>query len=125
MSTTTGRTSVAISPRTALLKAYAHNIRARGPIANQLTEEIAQIGEAAFEDWYEDLEDWLENNPEEQGAPTMKLVGAWAAFKRAAEGDDKAKQTAESIWETGNRLVGGWVDSVEAWVEANPGLAPA
>ncbi|GIZ41418.1 hypothetical protein CKM354_000472200 [Cercospora kikuchii] len=125
MSASTTRNAATITPLAALLKAYAHNIRADGLIANQLTEEISQIGESHFPNWYDDLEDWLEENPDEKGAPTMKLVGAWAAFKRAESEDVKAKDTAASIWETGERLVQGWEDSVNAWVKANPGLAPA
>ncbi|CAK1358425.1 hypothetical protein CB0940_06962 [Cercospora beticola] len=115
-----------IDPKTALLIAYVHNINAEGDIANQVTEEIVQIGEGAYADWYETLEVWLESHSNESGAPNMKLIAAWAAAKRVGQdGDEQALKMADSIWETGERLVAGWKDSVAAWTTANPGLAPA
>ncbi|GIZ41377.1 hypothetical protein CKM354_000468300 [Cercospora kikuchii] len=117
--------NMTVDPKTALFIAYAHNINAEGPIANQVTEEITQIGEGAYTNWYDELETWLESYGSENGAPTMKLIAAWAAAKRSGQaGDEEILKMAESIFETGERLVGGWKESVEAWCKANPGLAP-
>ncbi|PPJ56891.1 hypothetical protein CBER1_02236 [Cercospora berteroae] len=115
-----------VDPKTALLTAYIHNANVEGDITTQITEEMVQIGEASFENWYEELETWLESHSGEKRAPQMKLVAAWAATKCAGQaGDEGAVKMADSIWDTGDRLSPGWKDSVVAWCKANPGLAPA
>ncbi|USW57258.1 hypothetical protein Slin15195_G105770 [Septoria linicola] len=112
--------SSTISSREALCIAYAHNTRTDQPIATKLAEEILQIGEHLVDDWYDDVEQYLNDHPDEKAAPVATLVAAWAAFRRAGQaGDREAMAIAASIWETGTRVIRGWQASVNAWCAAN------